>query len=277
MNKYLQLFRLGNAAIGCVAIFIAAFVAAGTSMFDHWVNLIVGAAVVFTFVAGGNSLNDYIDADIDRTAHPDRPVPKGLLTPLQARNAGILMLTLSCILSLITMDAVCIAIVILACILMAMYELTLKQRGFVGNIVIALLTGMVFLLAGAIVGDAMTNIAIAGMAALVSVGREISKDIEDMDSDKGCRKTLPMSIGIKNASVIAAIFFIAGPILSWYPIILNPSNYLYWIVVIADVIFFYCAYKVFSDPHSAQKKAKIGMLFGLLAFILGAAYTSFLM
>ncbi len=277
MNKYLQLFRLGNATIGCLAIFIAAFMAAGTSMFDHWVNLIVGAAVVFTFVAGGNSLNDYIDADIDKTAHPDRPVPKGLLTPVQARNAGIVMLVVSCILSLITRDAYCIAIVIIACILMALYELTLKQRGFIGNIVIAVLTGMVFLLAGAIVGDVAANIAVGGMAALVSVGREISKDIEDMESDKGCRKTLPMSIGVRNASIVAAVFFIAGPVLSWYPIILNPSNYLYWIVVIADVIFFYCAYKVFSDPHKAQKKAKIGMLFGLLAFILSAVYTSFLM
>jgi len=275
MNKYLRLFRLGNTLIGSFAILIAAFMAAGTGMIDYWQNLVIGFAVVFTFIAGGNSLNDFIDVEIDKTAHPDRPVPSGELTPIQARNIGIVMLVLSAVLSLLTMDVPSIAIVIIAVILMASYELFLKQRGFIGNLTIAVMTGMVFLLAGALVGDYTSNIAVAGMATLVSVGREISKDIEDMESDIG-RKTLPMSIGVRNASIVASLFYLAGPILSWYPIYLDPANYLYYSVILADIAFFYCAYKVFSDPHAAEKKAKIGMLFGLLAFILSAIYYSFL-
>ena len=275
MNKYLRLFRMGNVLIGSFAILIAAFMATGTAMIDYWQNLIVGFFVVFAFIAGGNSLNDYIDVEIDRTAHPDRPVPSGELTALQARNVGIFMLVLSVLLSLITMDVPCIAIVIIAVILMFSYELLTKKRGFIGNITIALMTGMVFLLAGALVGDWTANIAVGGMAALVTVGREISKDIEDMDSDIG-RRTLPMAIGVKNASIVASIFYIAGPVLSWYPIYLHPENYLYYSVILADIAFFYCAYIVFKDPHAAEKKAKIGMLFGLLAFILSAIYFSFL-
>ena len=275
MNKYLRLFRLGNTLIGSFAILIAAFMAAGTGMIDYWQNLVIGFAVVFTFIAGGNSLNDFIDVEIDKTAHPDRPVPSGELTPIQARNIGIVMLVLSAVLSLLTVDIPSIAIVIIAVILMASYELFLKQRGFIGNLTIAVMTGMVFLLAGALVGDYTSNIAVAGMATLVSVGREISKDIEDMESDIG-RKTLPMSIGVRNASIVASLFYLAGPILSWYPIYLDPANYLYYSVILADIAFFYCAYKVFSDPHAAEKKAKIGMLFGLLAFILSAVYYSFL-
>ena len=275
MNKYLRLFRLGNTLIGSFAILIAAFMAAGTSMVDYWMNLVIGFFVVFTFIAGGNSLNDYIDVEIDRTAHPERPVVTGEITPIQARNIGIVMLLLSALLSLLTMDIYCIAIVVLAVILMASYELFLKQRGFIGNLTIAFLTGLVFILAGALVGDVTANIAVGGMAALVSVGREISKDIEDMESDEG-RRTLPMSIGVRNASIVAAIFYIAGPVLSWYPIYLDPANYMYYIVVLADIVFFYCAYKVFSDPRTAEKKAKIGMLLGLLAFIMSAIYYSFL-
>jgi len=275
MNKYLRLFRLGNTLIGSFAILIAAFMAAGTSMVDYWMNLVIGFFVVFTFIAGGNSLNDYIDVEIDRTAHPERPVVTGEITPIQARNIGIVMLLLSALLSLLTMDFYCIAIVVLAVILMASYELFLKQRGFIGNLTIAFLTGLVFILAGALVGDVTANIAVGGMAALVSVGREISKDIEDMESDEG-RRTLPMSIGVRNASIVAAIFYIAGPVLSWYPIYLDPANYMYYIVVLADIVFFYCAYKVFSDPRTAEKKAKIGMLLGLLAFIMSAIYYSFL-
>ncbi len=275
MNKYLRLFRPINTLIGSFAILIAAFMAAGTSMIDSWINLVIGIVVVFTFIAGGNSLNDYIDVEIDRTAHPDRPVVTGEITPKQARNVGVLMLLLSVILSLFTMDVHCIAIVVVATVLMFGYETCLKQRGFVGNVTIAVLTGLVFILAGALVGDVYANVAVGGMAALVSVGREISKDIEDMESDIG-RKTLPMSVGIRNASIIAAVFYIAGPVLSWLPIYQNPENYLYYIVVLADIAFFYCAVKVFKDPHKAQKTAKIGMLLGLLAFIMSAVYTSFL-
>ena len=275
MNKYLRLFRLGNVLIGSFAILIAAFMAAGTSMIDHWVNLVIGFFVVFCFIAGGNSLNDYVDVEIDRTAHPTRPVPSGQLTAIQARNIGIGMLVLSALLSLLTLDPYSIGIVIIAVILMFSYEMYSKQRGLIGNITIAVLSGMVFLLAGALVGDWTANIAVGGMAALVTVGREISKDIEDMDSDIG-RRTLPMSIGVRNASIIASIFYIAGPILSWYPLVQDPANYMYYSVILADIAFFYCAYKVFSDPHTAQKKAKIGMLFGLLAFILSAIYYSFL-
>ena len=275
MNKYLRLFRLGNVLIGSFAILIAAFMAAGTSMIDHWVNLIIGFFVVFCFIAGGNSLNDYVDVEIDKTAHPTRPVPSGQLTAIQARNIGIGMLVLSALLSLLTLDPYSIGIVIIAVVLMFSYEMYSKQRGLIGNITIAVMTGMVFLLAGALVGDWTANIAVGGMAALVTVGREISKDIEDMDSDIG-RRTLPMSIGVRNASIIASIFYIAGPVLSWYPLVQDPANYMYYSVILADIAFFYCAYKVFSDPHTAQKKAKIGMLFGLLAFILSAIYYSFL-
>ena len=275
MNKYLRLFRMGNVLIGSFAILIAAFMAVGTSMIDYWQNLIIGFFVVFAFIAGGNSLNDYIDVEIDKTAHPDRPVPSGQLTAIQARNIGVIMLLLSAALSFLTMDVYCIAIVVIAVILMFSYELVTKKRGFIGNITIALMCGMVFLLAGALVGDWTANIAVGGMAALVTVGREISKDIEDMESDVG-RKTLPMAIGVRNASIVASIFYIAGPVLSWYPIYQDPNNYLYYSVILADVVFFYCAYVVFKDPEKAQKKAKIGMLFGLLAFILSSIYYSFL-
>ena len=77
MNKYLQLFRTGNAVMGIVGVTVASFMAAGTDMVDQWLNLLISAVVVFMFICGGNSLNDYIDFEIDKTAHPERPIPSG--------------------------------------------------------------------------------------------------------------------------------------------------------------------------------------------------------
>ncbi len=268
MNRYLQLFRIGNVVMGILGVMIASFMAVGTDMPDHWRNLLISMAVVFVFIAGGNSLNDYIDREIDKTAHPERPVPSGRMRPEEARNIGVALLVLAVVFSFFTLDPVCIAIVAIACVLMFCYELFLKQRGFVGNLTIAVLTGMTFLMGGAVVGAAEANAVVAAMACLVSIGREIAKDIEDMDSDEG-RKTLPMSIGVKASAAIACVFFIAGPVLSVAPMVWRTYGVLYYTVVLADVAFLISAVSVFKDPHKAEKVAKIGMILGLVSFLLG--------
>lgn len=268
MNKYLQLFRMGNAVMGIVGVLVAAFMARGTDIAGQWAELLISAVVVFMFICGGNALNDYIDHEIDKTAHPERPVPSGRMTREQARNAGLVMLFGSVVVSLFTLDIVCIAIVVIACVLMVAYETRLKQRGFVGNLTIAVLTGMMFLLGGAAVGDAQANVIVALMAMLVSVGREIAKDIEDMDSDEG-RVTLPMRIGVRRSAALACVFFVAGPVLSILPVIWESYGPLYLAVAVADLIFLYCAVTVFRDPHRAQKMAKVAMVVALAAFILG--------
>ena len=268
MNRFLQLFRTGNAVMGIVGVVVASFMAAGLDIVDGWMNLIISAVVVFMFICGGNALNDYIDHDIDRTAHPERPIPSGRMERRTALHAAIVMLGGAVVVSFLTFDLECIAIVVIAAVLMVAYEVALKQRGFVGNVTIAVLTGMMFLLGGAVVGDAQDNVVVALMALLVSVGREISKDIEDMDSDEG-RLTLPMRIGTRNAAALACVFFVAGPILSVLPMVWHSYGPLYYTVVVADAIFLYCAAVVFNDPHRAQKSAKIAMVVALFSFILG--------
>jgi geranylgeranylglycerol-phosphate geranylgeranyltransferase len=270
MNKYLQLFRMGNVVMGIIGVTVASFMASGTGIADHWMNLLISALVVFMFICGGNALNDSIDAGIDKVAHPERPIPSGRMTVREARNVGIAMLAGSVAASLLTMDPVCIIIVAVAAALMVSYEMFLKQRGFVGNLTIAALTGMTFLMGGAAVSNAEGNAIVAVMAALVSVGREIAKDIEDMEGDEG-RVTLPMKIGKKGAAAVASVFFVAGPALSIVPIVLHTYGPLYYLVAVADVMFIFCAYSVFSDPHKAQKTAKIAMFVALVAFILGVA------
>ena len=269
VNKYLQLFRTGNAVMGIIGVTVASFMAAGTGIADAWANLLISAVVVFMFICGGNALNDYIDSEIDKTAHPERPIPSGRMTRKAALRAAVVMLGGAVVVSFLTVDAECILIVVIACVLMVAYEMALKQRGFVGNVTIAVLTGMMFLLGGAVVGDAADNVIVALMALLVSVGREIAKDIEDMESDEGDRYTLPMRIGPRNAAALACVFFVAGPLLSVAPMLWHSYGPLYYAVVVADAVFVYCAAVVFSNPHKAQKFAKLAMVVALVAFILG--------
>ena len=179
MNPYIQMFRMGNAVMGAVGLLVACFMAAGADAFaaEYLKNMAICAAVVIVFVAGGNTVNDSIDYEIDKVSHPERPVPMGKITPKQAHVTGLLLLLLAIVISVFTFDVYCIAIVVIAAVLMYLYEVLLKQRGFIGNITIAVLTGMVFLLGSAIVQDVWANLPPALMAGTVSVGREICKDI----------------------------------------------------------------------------------------------------
>jgi len=268
VNKYLQLFRLGNCLMGIVGIFVSAFIAVGLNIGNYWENVLISCFVVTLFIAGGNSINDYIDKDIDTISHPDRPIPSGRMKPEDALYVGTGTLLAACILSLLLKDPLSTIIVIVASVLMISYELLLKQRGFIGNVTIAVLTGMIFLLGGAIVGHIENSYVVALLATLVSIGREITKDIEDVDGDKG-RSTLPMRVGKKNAGFIAAFFFVAGPALSLLPVLNNDLGYLYLTVLVADAMFIYAALILFNNPHKAQKTAKFAMMIALVAFILG--------
>jgi geranylgeranylglycerol-phosphate geranylgeranyltransferase len=268
VNRFLRLFRFGNGVMGILGVIIGAFIAVGTDIGDHVANLIIASAVVLAFMAGGNSLNDYIDRDIDKTAHPGRPLPTGEIKPKTALATGISGLVIASVLSTVMMSAAATSVVIIAAVLMVSYELFLKQRGFAGNIAIAVLTGMIFLFGGAVAGNTEGNIIIAVMAALVSIGREIAKDIQDMSSDEG-RKTLPMLIGARNASITAAAFFILGPILSVWPLVNGMFGWPYCIVLAADAIFIYSAFIIFRRADVSQRMAKIAMFIALIAFVLG--------
>lgn len=268
MNRFLRLFRFGNGIMGILGVIIGAFIAAGFDIGDHVLNLIISSAVVLAFMAGGNSLNDHIDIEIDRVAHPERPLPMGEISPRTALIIGIFGIVIACLLSVAMMSPAVTVIVVTAAALMVSYELFLKQRGFIGNVVIAVLTGMIFLFGGAVVGNIEGNYIIAAMAALVSMGREIAKDIQDMSSDEG-RKTLPMVIGVRKASIVAAVFFTLGPILSVWPLVDRMFGWPYCIVFAADALFIYSAFIIFRKADVSQKAAKFAMLIALIAFVLG--------
>ena len=272
MNKYLQLFRFANGLMGITGVIAGALIAAGLDAQEHWFRLAVASAVVVLFMGGGNALNDYVDRDIDVVSHPERPVPSGRMRPREALYAGAGAFAASVAVSFLLWDAVSIIIVLAACALMLSYELRLKQRGLIGNVTIAVLTGMLFLLGGAVTGNVANVAAMAAMAAMVSIGREIAKDIEDMGGDEG-RRTLPMRIGVKKAGIVGSVMIIAGVALSIWPLITKMFGPLYYIIAAADALFIYASYIMSKNAHTAQKMCKAAMFVALVAFMLGAVYT----
>ncbi|NLL95046.1 MAG: UbiA family prenyltransferase [Thermoplasmatales archaeon] len=268
MDRYLRLFRFGNGVMGFVGILVGAFVAAGMDIGDHLANIAVACASTLLVMAGGNSLNDYVDREIDKTAHPERPIPSGEIKAETAKILGISLILLAIPVSFLTKDPVSVVIVAAASVLMLSYEFVLKKRGFVGNVAIGALTGAIFLLGCAVVGDVDAGYILAALAAIVTVGREVAKDIEDMESDEG-RRTLPMSIGRGRAAAVSSAFFVLGPALSAIPFLTGALGVLYVSVLVADVLFIHAAFIVHKEPARAQKLAKVAMAAALVSFVLG--------
>lgn len=268
MNRFARLFRLENCAMGVVGLILGAFVAVGTSILDHPLQLSIASVIVFLFIAAGNSLNDYMDKEVDKRAHPKRPIPAGLISPDTALAVAGGLFGVCLVISFL-LDPVSIGVIVSAIFVMLAYEAGLKRGGLGGNLSIAWLTAAVFLLGGAVVGKIDMTMMIAAMAFLATLGREIVKDIEDIEADFD-RRTLPMRLGKRKAGIVGSAAFVAAVILSPWPFIVSMFGLGYLIVVLlADGIFIYCSIVHFQNPRRGQKLAKIGMIVALVAFLIG--------
>jgi len=267
---YLKLFRLGNCVMAALGALLASVICAGVNeVSDFVMQIALSMAVVVSFTAAGNSLNDYYDREIDRVAHPERPIPSGKVAPQTARALAFGLFAIAFVLSVfVSWQSVTIAIV--SMVIIVGYERSLKAEGFAGNLAISWLTGALFLFGGAAVGKLELAWILAALALLATLGREVVKDIQDIEGDKGSRRTLPMRVGVKNAGIAGSAAFFGAVALSPLPYLLNLLSIWYApVVAVADGIFIYCALIHFQNPEKGQKVAKLGMLVALLAFFLG--------
>jgi geranylgeranylglycerol-phosphate geranylgeranyltransferase len=198
-----------------LAVFAGAFIASGMGITESWMNMSLAMLVVFLFTGGGNALNDYVDRDIDKNNHPERPIPSGEISARSALHIGILSLIIPVFIGFF-INTESLIIILIAEALMLSYEFRYKKTGLLGNIEISIMVGMLFLFGGASVGNLWRTGIFSIMASLATLGREIVKDIEDMEGDTD-RITLPKRIGRDKAGIVAAGAFMAAVSLSSIP------------------------------------------------------------
>ncbi|MCK5548617.1 MAG: UbiA family prenyltransferase, partial [Thermoplasmata archaeon] len=253
MKGYIQLIRPLNCAMGAIAVLIAALITSSNDLPEsRYIPLIFAMAVVFVFMAGGNTLNDYFDRKTDRVNHPERPIPSRLVKRKTARAMGAALLAVSIVLGLfVNLEA--LLLVLLNAGIMVAYELRLKRRGLGGNAAIGWLTATLFLFGGLSVYTNTFELQKVSMLVLLAftatLGREIAKDVQDMKGDVD-RKTLPRRIGVRGASALAAFVFIITVLLSLVPLWMELFEYQYILfIVAADVMFIYCGILLFQNPR----------------------------
>jgi len=275
MAGLLRLARPVNCVMSAVGVGIGGLVAVHSGAWGEFARpLLLAGAAAAAFTAGGNALNDLYDRETDRVNHPERPLPAGELTASSVRGFVVAAFSLAAILAVLA-NVWAFAFVVVNIVLMVSYEATLKARGAPGNLVIAYLVGSLFLFAGVSVfrssiDPLVRTGTLAALAFFATLGREITKDIEDMRGDVD-RKTIPQRIGAAKAGRLAATCLLAAVALSVLPLYYRLFGLGYAILVaLADGMFIYAAFHSAAKPAVSQRVTKYGMIVALAAFLAGA-------
>ena len=274
MNPYIALTRPGNVVLTAVAVVAGSFIAAGDSILDFQVEIVIASLAAMMLVGGGNALNDYNDRESDKENHPNRPIPAGLINADEALVYSRILLSVGLLIVLFGLaNKLPFIIALIGTVTLISYENNLKALGLSGNMAVGFMSGAVFLYAGMVVNDPGPTLWMFGLAFLATGAREIVKDIQDLEGDTD-RLTLPARIGITKSLFFAGSLLAVAWSLSFTAItqFSGIASNAYAIgVSIANVIMLVGFQNARNgDYFSGQKKIKQGMGVAMLAFIAAA-------
>lgn len=261
--------------------------------------LLMAASVMIA--AAGYIINDYFDLQIDAVNKPDRIVVDKVVKRRWAIFWHIFLSFAGVLLSLYVSYKTGRWIIVLAnifCVLLLwFYSTTFKKKILSGNIIIAALTAWVIVVVYFFAGASIINykgwtaavypfdikrfykltILYAGFAFMMSVIREVIKDIEDMygDARYDC-KTMPIVWGVPAAKVFTAVWIVVCIAtlsilqlyawqLGWWPV----SLYCIAAIIMPLIIILNKLYRatVPADYHHISSITKLVMLAGILSML----------
>ncbi len=273
MNPYLEILRPGNAVMAVIAIFLMAVISGQFTL-----EVLMAAVVVFLVTGAGNSINDYFDHKIDAINKPERPIPSGRIALKTALIYSTLLFVVGIILAF-SINLLLGIVALLSSILMVFYARDLKTKCLIGNLSISFLTGLCFVFGGIAVGQIIVSIYLGFYAFLMTMAREIVKDMEDMEGDREeGATTLPLVYGTRTSSIIAAFFMITASLTSPVLYLIGIFNLFYLIILmVAIIVFISSAISILKDQslmntRKISKKIKMGMGIVFLAFALGSPF-----
>ncbi|UCE13181.1 MAG: geranylgeranylglycerol-phosphate geranylgeranyltransferase, partial [Candidatus Heimdallarchaeota archaeon] len=216
-----------NSFLSGFAVVIGAIAAVSESQLplneSQIVGIVLGYFATSLIAIGGYAINDVFDLEIDKINAPHRPLPSGLMTLGEAKGCAIILFITGVAIPLfnifsnflINVQASLIALV--GGILLYLYAIYFKRSGFLGNVMIGLLTAIPFIYGGFLTKSFETMIFPALFSFLLIVGREVIKDIEDVHGDQlKDVQSVALKYGVKPARnlgcLILALLVIFTPV-----------------------------------------------------------------
>ncbi|RLF62565.1 MAG: hypothetical protein DRN33_05455 [Thermoplasmata archaeon] len=266
---FLELVRPLTVILGMMGVF-AGGILGGLQFVSP--DLILAMIVAAFMIAGSMALNDYFDMEVDKISHPDRPIPSGRLSPKEGLQFAYMSFFVALLLSTV-INILSFGIVVFTIVLLIVYEKYLKNIGLAGNVVAAFISSIALIFGGAAVGQVNNALMLAIMTFFIMLGREILKDVEDMEGDTLTRVTLPMKIGRKNALYAGCLAIASTIALIPFPYWWNILSLWYIVIIVpAGILFAYSVLLVLRDIKNIGKTIEIlrsGSAFALIGFIVG--------
>ena len=254
--------------------------------------------------AAGYIINDYFDINIDRVNKPGKMVVEKIIKRRWAIILHIIITLAGIVLSLyVSLKTTYIIVVanIGCALLLWVYSTTFKKKMLSGNVIISALTAWVIIVLYFAVNTVYLNplsqpeeiiramnqifkfgALYAGFAFIISLIREVVKDIEDMEGDAkyGC-KTMPIVWGIPASKVFVGVWMVvlAGAITVIIIYMLQKgwwlcAVYCFLAIIIPLVIVLKQFHKAQNadDYHKISSNVKMIMFAGIMSMLLLKIY-----
>lgn len=253
-------------------------------------------AASLLIAAAGYIINDYFDIQIDNVNKPERLILGKLIKKRWAMLLHMVMsligLFLTAVVAMHLNNLLLLALNFLSVVVLLLYSSTFKKQLLIGNVIISVLTAWVvgvLFIAETRFGDAAymqmnqtalgslykVTLVYAGFAFIVSLIREVVKDMEDMEGDRrfGCQ-TMPITWGIPSTKIFVAvwIFVLVGLLMAIaFYAMLNSWTWPFYVLSFAMIIHFYFLLKklyhaqLTADFARISKELKLVMLVGILS------------
>ncbi len=268
----LKLSRPANVIISFLTIIIAAELAWGLDPLNYVLLAALSAALI---TMGANVINDYYDIEIDRINKPNRPLAAGTVSKKTAFIYFIFVYFLAWCLA-IYMNVWMFLIAFMTSIILFFYSFRLKRTVLWGNLTVSFATAIAFVYGGVAVGHYKETFFPAAFAFLFHLGREILKDIQDIEGDKQAgADTFPVKYGISRSIGLISVDFILLVFLTAIPYILGIYSIRYFMIICFGIypVLLFVLYRSRKDSDPANlgflsNLLKADMIIGLLAIYL---------
>ena len=234
--------------------------------------------------AAGYMINDYFDWQIDTVNKPERVV---IGKSIQRRTIILLHFFLNVLAILLAYWALPssayggrMVYPILSIVLLWFYSTTFKRKLLIGNVVVGGMTALTVALPAIFSWTSLSEIhdgtqhklfAYVTFAFLITVIREIIKDIEDIkgDASQAC-KTIPLVWGINVARYIVVVLgFVLMGLLAWQCWQKSTACWVLVILIIPIPLLLYKLHqaKTSRDYHQLSTWVKVYTLLGILSIM----------
>ncbi|MBN1352291.1 geranylgeranylglycerol-phosphate geranylgeranyltransferase [candidate division KSB1 bacterium] len=270
---YLAVIRPINVVIGFLSIFMGAFITGTIQPIEKVLLACLSGALI---QGAANAINDYFDLEIDLINKPHRPLPAGKVSR-QEIFAFSMVLFMAGIICGGFVNTGALVIAALSSALLYLYSARLKASVLYGNLAVSLVTGMAFIYGGVAVDRFQQALIPAGFSFLFHFGREIIKDIQDVEGDEANRiVTFAIRFGKRISMQLTTAIYTVLIIATFLPYFYGIYGPAYFLVVVigVDLVILACLISMWRAPVPAHLGKistilKADMLVGLLAIYLG--------